>query len=222
MAAVVQAPLHIDRLQTHRKGLSMDNNTMKIGTKTVQLSQPYRATVGEIVGRDEEMKKILASWMGVHDSLPLAPVLVGEPGLGKNIMVYEGTRIRGQDLYIFQGHEDVTAEDLICAVRFSDDPRKKMDYILSPLVSAAVRGAVCFVDEIAKIRTRALAPLASLLDERRYIDSTLLGERPILKRRSCCLSKAKMPLRPPIPGQTAGSAGSSWAMFMIFGKRRRS
>jgi MoxR-like ATPase len=40
-----------------------------------------------------------------------------------------------------------------------------------------LRGGVCFIDELAKIRRRALAPLASLLDERRYIDSVLLGER---------------------------------------------
>jgi hypothetical protein len=52
-----------------------------------------------------------------------------------------------------------------------------MDYILSPLVTAMLNGGICFVDEIAKIRPRALAPLASLLDERRYLDSNLLGER---------------------------------------------
>jgi Cdc6-like AAA superfamily ATPase len=52
-----------------------------------------------------------------------------------------------------------------------------MDYIMSPIVTAMIRGGICFIDEIAKIRPRALAPLASLLDERRYIDSNILGER---------------------------------------------
>jgi MoxR-like ATPase len=38
-------------------------------------------------------------------------------------------------------------------------------------------GGICFIDEIGKIRPRALALLVSVLDERRYIDSTVLGER---------------------------------------------
>jgi MoxR-like ATPase len=52
-----------------------------------------------------------------------------------------------------------------------------MDYIVSPLVTAMKTGSICFIDEIAKIRPRALALLVSVLDERRYIDSTLLGDR---------------------------------------------
>jgi len=148
-----------------------------IRNKSVQVSLPYDAPVGEIVGRDREMREVLAAWMGGPGYFPLSPLLVGEPGLGKNRIVYECSRLCGKELYIFQGHEDVTAEDLICSVRFSDDPDRKMDYIVSPLITAMLRGGVCFIDELAKIRRRALAPLASLLDERRYIDSVLLGER---------------------------------------------
>jgi MoxR-like ATPase len=130
-----------------------------------------------MVGRDDEISRILAAWMGWCNTLPLSPLLVGEAGVGKNRIVYECARMCEKDLFIFQGHEDVAAEDLVCAVRFSDDSRQKMDYIVSPLVTAMLRGGVCFIDEIAKIRPRALAPLASLLDERRYLDSSLLGER---------------------------------------------
>lgn len=152
-------------------------NTIKINSKTVQLSQPYKADMKGMVGREEEIQQILASWMAGDGRLPLSPLLIGEPGVGKNRMVYECTRICSKELYIFQGHEDVTAEDLMCATRFSDDPDKKMDYILQPLVTAMIRGGICFIDEIGKIRDRALAPLVSLLDERRYMDSTILGER---------------------------------------------
>jgi MoxR-like ATPase len=155
----------------------MSAHTAKICEKSVQLSTPYQAPLSVLVGRELEMRKILAAWMRGNTSLPLSPLLVGEPGVGKNRIVYECARACSKELYIYQGHEDVTAEDLICAVRFSDDPDKKMDYIVSPLVTAMLRGGVCFVDEIAKIRPRALAPLASLLDERRYTDSILLGER---------------------------------------------
>jgi MoxR-like ATPase len=155
----------------------MNDNFAKVGNKSAQLSEPYKSPFSELIGREQEMRKILAAWMGGNASLPLSPLLLGDPGLGKNRIVYECARMCSRELFIYQGHEDVTAEDLICAVRFSDDPGKKMDYIVSPLVTAMLRGAICFIDEIAKIRPRALAPLASVLDERRYIDSTLLGER---------------------------------------------
>jgi MoxR-like ATPase len=120
---------------------------------------------------------ILASWMGGEDQHPLSPLLVGPPGTGKNRLVYECASMCGKELYIFQGHDDVTPEDIACAVRFSDDPNRKLDYIVSPLVTAMMTGGICFIDELAKIRPRALALLVSVLDERRYIDSNLLGER---------------------------------------------
>ena len=107
----------------------------------------------------------------------MSPLLIGEPGVGKNRLIYELAQKTGQQLYIFQGHEDVTTEDLACSVRFSDHSNSVMDYMISPLVTAMNTGGICFIDEIGKIRPRALALLVSVLDERRYIDSTLLGER---------------------------------------------
>jgi MoxR-like ATPase len=155
----------------------MSQKTTTIGNKLVYLSQPYRASVSPLVGRETEMKLVTAAWMANTGALPLSPLLLGEPGVGKNRLVYELARRTGKELYIFQGHEDVTVEDLACSVRFSDDHLRKMDYVVSPLVAAMCLGGICFIDEIAKIRPRALALLVSVLDERRYIDSTLLGER---------------------------------------------
>jgi len=148
-----------------------------IGEKQVFVSQPYKAPMTELVGRQDEMEMITAAWMAGPGAMPLSPLLLGEPGVGKNRLVYELAHRTGKELFIFQGHEDVTAEDLACAVRFSDDINRKMDYVVSPLVTAMLVGGICFIDEIAKIRPRALALLVSVLDERRYIDSTLLGER---------------------------------------------
>jgi len=152
--------------------------TMTLNSKTVFAPEPYRPQVtSDFVGRLHESKMITAAWIGGSAQPPLCPLLVGEPGVGKNRLVYEQSRRTGLELYIFQGHEDVTAEDMACTVRFSDEPGRNMDYVVSPLVTAMYRGAICFIDEIGKIRPRALALLASVLDERRYIDSTLLGER---------------------------------------------
>lgn len=155
----------------------MSASVITVNGKAVRQGQPVPIAAGDIVGREREMNKVLAAWIGGAADIPLSPLLVGAPGVGKNRIVYACSRVCDSALYIFQGHEDITAEDLICGVRISDDRERQMDYILSPLASAMVEGGICFIDEIGKIRPRALAPLASLLDERRYIDSTLLGER---------------------------------------------
>lgn len=161
---------------------AVSSKGIEIGKKLVFLSRPYQPQhVAELVGREDEMKMVTAAWLAGPNHLPLSPLLLGEPGVGKNHMVYELARKTERELYIFQGHEDVTAEDLACSVRFSDVEGRRMDYVASQLVTAMHTGGICFIDEIAKIRPRALALLVSVLDERRYIDSTLLGERVVAK-----------------------------------------
>ena len=156
------------------------SNNISIRGKKVLIPPPDKLNSickGDHVGHEKEMRDITAAWMAGPDTLPMAPLLLGEPGVGKNKLVYEMAKRTGQDLYTIQGHEDITAEDLACAARFSDDAKKKMDYVLSPLLTAMALGGICFIDEIAKFRLRALALLVSVLDERRYMYSTLLGER---------------------------------------------
>jgi len=158
----------------------MEKQKIQLNNKLVWPSEPYKPNplmMPAFVGREHEMEMIMAAWIAGTHSLPLSPVLVGDPGVGKNRIVYELSRFTGRDLYMFQGHEDITAEDLACTVRFSDDKANLMEYILSPLVCAMINGGIFFLDEIGKIRPRALALLVSVLDERRYIDSALLGER---------------------------------------------
>jgi hypothetical protein len=160
----------------------MTNTDRKISiqNKTVFQSEPFVAQTNffnGFVGREPELRLITAAWIAGEFSLPMSPLLIGDPGVGKNRLIYELAQKTGRQLYIFQGHEDVTAEDLACTARFSDHSNSVMDYMLSPLVTAMYNGGICFIDEIGKIRPRALALLVSVLDERRYIDSTLLGER---------------------------------------------
>jgi len=158
----------------------MEKQKIKLNNKLVWTSEPYNpnpAMMPAFVGREKEMEMIMAAWIAGPQTLSLSPVLIGDPGVGKNRIVYELARFTNRELYIFQGHEDVTAEDLACTVRFSDEKANLMEYVLSPLVCAMLNGGIFFLDEIGKIRPRALALLVSVLDERRYIDSTLLGER---------------------------------------------
>lgn len=101
--------------------------------------------------------------------------LVGPPGVGKNALVYRLAQKRNQELFEILGHEEFTAEDLLVSPTLVDG--KKVQYIASPLVAAMVTGGICFIDEIAKMRPRSLAPLSSLLDTPRSVYSALLGRR---------------------------------------------
>ncbi len=157
----------------------MDDHKIILGHKSAFPASPFSPRpefLKGFSGRVKEQNLITAAWLSGNDHLPMNPLLLGGPGVGKNRLVYELAKTSGNELYIFQGHEDVTAEDLACSVRFSDNGNMVMDYMLSPLVTAMIKGGICFIDEIGKIRPRALALLVSVLDERRYIDSTLLGE----------------------------------------------
>lgn len=160
--------------------MAENESKLSIRGKTVYQSEPFSPRTeyfSRFTGRESELRLITAAWMASDLSLPMSPLLIGEPGVGKNRLIYELALKTGRQLYIFQGHEDVTSEDLACTVRFSDNSSSVMDYMISPLVTAMHNGGICFIDEIGKIRPRALALLVSVLDERRYIDSTLLGER---------------------------------------------
>lgn len=153
--------------------------TATVGGKEVLLAEPYRPRVQpECVGMEHAKRLITAAWMrsdGNH--LELHPFLIGAPGVGKTHVCCEMARQSGRDLYIIQGHEDITAEDIACTVRFSDDPDARMEYVASPLVTSMLLGQVCLIDELGKLRPKALASLASVLDYRGYVDSILLGAR---------------------------------------------
>lgn len=154
---------------------------LNIGSNlSVLQSEPYcpkPSMLSKFEGRNDEIRAIFAAWISTNSHPPLSPLMIGLPGVGKNRIVYELAKITGLKLYILQGHEDITAEDLACSVRFADGATNGMEYVLSPLVTAMINGGICFIDEIGKLRPRALSLLVSVLDERRYIDSSLLGER---------------------------------------------
>ena len=69
----------------------MENIILPSG-KAVLVCEPYRpaeAILATFVGRDRELKMIAAAWLGGGRFPPLSPLVVGEPGVGKNRLVYE-------------------------------------------------------------------------------------------------------------------------------------
>ncbi len=151
--------------------------SVRINNKIVYLREPYRAGMGKLVGRDDVVRSVLGAWMHRTSRENLHPLLVGDPGVGKNHIAYECARICRKDLYIFQGTNDPKADELLCVPRSNDDHIHKMDYVLSYLTTAMVKGGVVFLDEIGKIPAEALTSILSLLDDRRHVDCTLLAER---------------------------------------------
>jgi hypothetical protein len=150
---------------------------IEIKGKEVQLREPFRARTVPLVGTGRYIKMLCAASLSGVGRRALNPFLIGEAGLGKTSVVYEFSKLAEKPLFIDQGREDLTDEDLVCTARISDDPDKKIDYILSNLGTAMIVGGIYFADGICKLKPRALSPYESVLDDRRYVDSSLLGER---------------------------------------------
>lgn len=158
----------------------MSDRTLSLGNKTVLLNEPYRSTTAfrsTLVGREHELRMVLAAWSTHNGTLPWTPLLVGAPGVGKTRLAHELARITNRELYVLWGNEDVTADDLIVSGRDSDHPDRRIDYVLSPLGTAIACGGICLIDEIGELRASALAVLLSVLDEQRALFIPLLGER---------------------------------------------
>ena len=160
--------------------MSMKEEKIAVGRKLVWPRRPYihEADIEQsTVGRDTEMGMIAAAWMPTPWSRALSPLLVGPPGCGKNTMVYEMARRMELDLYVCQGYENITAEELACSLLPSDEGNGRIDFMISSLATAMLKGGICFIDEIGKFPGKALSLLASVLDDRRYLDLDLIGER---------------------------------------------
>ncbi|GHO48961.1 AAA family ATPase [Ktedonospora formicarum] len=153
----------------------------------IVLAEPVHVPEHSFIGRDEELSLCRIAW-GVNaqgddfvadEKPPLHFRLQGAPGLGKNELVYEIARKLKKPLYIIQGHEELTPEDL--ALVLTPDPMNAVNdgipLILraSPLATALYDGGLFFFDEINRVPERALSPLSSVLDGRQSIYSALTG-----------------------------------------------
>ncbi len=126
------------------------------------------------IGQTEVLRQLSACWLVVDaKDLPLAPRLIGPPGIGKTALAMAAAAERKQDLYIYQCTADTRPEDLLVTPVLSSEG--KIAYHASPLVTAMIRGAVCILDEGNRMNEKSWASLAPLLDHRRYIESIVAG-----------------------------------------------
>lgn len=157
-----------------------------IGGNEVLLAEPIPLPERAFVGRETELLMCRVAW-GVrpdggdflNDGLPpLNFRLEGAPGLGKNEIVYEMARQLGRPLYIVQGHEELTPEDLallLTPAPFAEQGMVPLRLRASPLATALHVGGLFFFDEINRVPERALSPLSSVLDGRQYVYSAMTG-----------------------------------------------
>lgn len=146
---------------------------VEIDGVSLHLSPPDPSK-GTWIGQPELLKQVLACWITIDDAdLPLAPRLVGTPGIGKTTLAIAAARLREQELYIYQCTADTRPEDLLVTPVLAESG--KIKYHASPLVTAMIRGGICLLDEGNRMNEKSWASLAPLLDHRRYVESIVAG-----------------------------------------------
>jgi MoxR-like ATPase len=151
---------------TEASSISLDGVTLHLGRPVTSEHQ--------WVGQAESLRSLLACWLVVSEQdLPLAPRVIGPPGIGKTTLASAAARSRGQDLYIYQCTSDTRPEDLLVTPVLSESG--KIAYHASALVTAMIRGGVCVLDEGNRMSEKSWASLAPLLDHRRYAESIIAG-----------------------------------------------
>lgn len=152
---------------------SAKKEKVTIGDVQLTLSSPDTSE-SVWIGQAEILKQIHACWLLVDEKdLPLAPRIMGMPGIGKTTLGMVAARQRNQPLYIFQCTSDTRPEDLLITPVLSE--AGKISYHASPLVSAMIMGGICILDEGNRMNEKSWASLAPLLDHRRYVESIIAG-----------------------------------------------
>src|SRR4051812_15536309 len=147
--------------------------TAEVGGVTLHLGGPDTTEQGWI-GQDAILRQLLACWLVVDPrDRPLAPRLLGPPGIGKTTLAMAAAARRKQPLYINQCTADTRPEDLLVTPVLAESG--KIAYHASPLVSAMITGGVCVLDEGNRMNEKSWASLAPLLDHRRYVESMVAG-----------------------------------------------
>ena len=142
---------------------------------TIHLCEPDLVD-GEWIGQKEVYRLLCAAWLkkDEHD-LSMTPVLVGSPGCGKTRLGCCAAKEFDRPVYIMNCTSDMQPEDLIVIPVLSS--HQNVLYQASPLVSAVVNGGVCILDEANRMSEKCWAGLAPLLDDRRYVQSNIVGNK---------------------------------------------
>jgi len=150
--------------------------TITIDDVTVHLRKPEDTLDCYWIGQTEVFRLLSAAWLKTHanDRL-MSPILIGPPGCGKTTLACAVALKFERPIYIMNCTSDVRPEDLLITPVISKN--REILYRGSSLVSAMVNGGVCILDEANRMNEKSWASLASLLDDRKYIDSGTAGTK---------------------------------------------
>lgn len=152
---------------------SAAERTRVVDGVTLRLARPLESAT-EWIGARDILKQLLACWLVIDKmDLPLSPRITGPPGIGKTTLAMSGARERKQDVYVFQCTADARPEDLLITPVLAESGT--IAYQASPLVSAALTGSACVLDEGNRMNEKSWASLAPLLDHRRCAESIVAG-----------------------------------------------
>lgn len=126
------------------------------------------------VGRKEIYRYLTAAWIKTGpQERSMTPVLVGEPGNGKTYLAIVVASSFKRPVNVLNCTSDMRPEDLIITPVIASN--HQIIYRASPLVAAMITGGTCILDEASRMNEKCWASLASLLDDRGYVESTIAG-----------------------------------------------
>ena len=141
--------------------------------RTIHLRSPD-SPVCRWIGQKEAFRLLTAAWLRRDPTDPaMSPVLVGPPGCGKTTLACAVAAHYDQPIFLMNCSADMRPEDLLVIPVLASNG--EIRYQASGLVSAALTGGICVLDEANRMNEKAWASLASLLDDRRYVDSVIAG-----------------------------------------------
>jgi len=142
---------------------------------TVHLRAPD-TTDSAWIGQKEVYRWLSAAWLKMHaQDRIMTPVLIGPPGCGKTTLACAVAEEFERPVYLMNCTSDMRPEDLLITPVIAKN--NQIQYRASGLVSAIVKGGVCVLDEANRMNEKSWASLASLLDDRRYIESISSGTK---------------------------------------------